>query len=83
MQPIVLPQLGEDVSEVVVSRWLKRIGDRVEQYEPLLEVITDKVNIDVSSDYAGVLTDILVEEGASVSPNTVIAHLELEGDNHD
>src|SRR5512132_3397362 len=71
-----MPQLGESVAEGTIGRWLKQPGDTVEKYEPLLEVITDKVNAEVPSPFAGVLKEILVEEGATVPNNAEIAVIE-------
>lgn len=68
-----MPQLGESVSEGTVDRWLKQVGDRVKKYEPLLEVVTDKVNAEVPSTAAGVLQEILVPEGETVPVGTPIA----------
>jgi 2-oxoisovalerate dehydrogenase E2 component (dihydrolipoyl transacylase) len=71
-----MPQLGESVAEGTIARWLKQPGDSVAKYEPLLEVITDKVNAEVPSPYEGVLKEILVEEGAIVPNNAEIAVIE-------
>ncbi|OGO58375.1 MAG: hypothetical protein A2V85_12925 [Chloroflexi bacterium RBG_16_72_14] len=71
-----MPQLGESVAEGTIGRWLKQPGDTVEKYEPLLEVITDKVNAEVPSPFAGVLKEILAEEGATVPNNAEIAVIE-------
>src|SRR6266576_1997631 len=71
-----MPQLGESVAEGTIGKWLKQPGDTVEKYEPLLEVITDKVNAEVPSPFAGVLKEILVEEGATVPNNAEIAVIE-------
>ena len=76
---IELPQVGESVVEGMIDRWLKKPGDRVEKYDPLVEVVTDKVNMEVPSPYDGVLTSILAEEGATVPMGAVIAELETEG----
>ena len=76
MAKVTMPQLGESVAEGTVGRWLKQPGDTVAKYEPLLEVITDKVNAEVPSPYAGVLKEILVEEGATVPNNAEIAIIE-------
>jgi len=73
---VTMPQLGESVAEGTIGKWLKQPGDSVEKYEPLLEVITDKVNAEVPSPFAGVLTEILVEEGATVPNNAEIAIIE-------
>src|SRR5687767_15448543 len=71
-----MPQLGESVAEGTIGKWLKQPGDHVAKYEPLLEVITDKVNAEVPSPFAGVLREILVEEGATVPNNAEIAVIE-------
>src|SRR5262249_59277708 len=73
---VTMPQLGESVAEGTIGKWLKQPGDSVEKYEPLLEVITDKVNAEVPSPFAGVLKEILVEEGATVPNNAEIAVIE-------
>src|SRR5512142_3204452 len=73
---VTMPQLGESVAEGTIGRWLKQPGDSIAKYEPLLEVITDKVNAEVPSPFAGVLKEILVEEGASVPNNAEIAVIE-------
>ncbi|MBX5476388.1 MAG: 2-oxo acid dehydrogenase subunit E2 [Clostridia bacterium] len=77
---VKMPQLGESVTEGTVSAWLKRPGDRVERYESLLEVITDKVNAEVPSPYAGVVKALLVAEGDTVPVGTPICVLEAEGE---
>ncbi len=76
MAKVTMPQLGESVAEGTIGRWLKKPGDRVEKYEPIVEVITDKVNAEVPSPFAGTLTAILVEEGATVPNDTPIADIE-------
>ena len=76
MAKVTMPQLGESVAEGTIGKWLKQPGDTVEKYEPLLEVITDKVNAEVPSPFAGVLKEILVEEGATVPNNAEIAIIE-------
>jgi len=73
---VTMPQLGESVAEGTIGRWLKKPGDRVEKYEPLVEVITDKVNAEVPSPFAGTLTAILAEEGATVPNEAPIAEIE-------
>ena len=76
MAKVTMPQLGESVAEGTIGKWLKKPGDHVAKYEPLLEVITDKVNAEVPSPFEGVLTEILVEEGATVPNNAEIAVIE-------
>jgi pyruvate/2-oxoglutarate dehydrogenase complex dihydrolipoamide acyltransferase (E2) component len=76
---VTMPQLGESVAEGTIGKWLKQPGDHVDKYEPLLEVITDKVNAEVPSPFEGVLKEILVEEGATVPNNAEIAVIEEAG----
>ena len=73
---VTMPQLGESVAEGTIGKWLKQPGDHVDKYEPLLEVITDKVNAEVPSPFEGVLKEILAEEGATVPNNAEIAVIE-------
>src|SRR5690242_19325403 len=73
---VTMPQLGESVAEGTIGKWLKQPGDHVDKYEPLLEVITDKVNAEVASPFEGVLKEILAEEGATVPNNAEIAVIE-------
>jgi pyruvate dehydrogenase E2 component (dihydrolipoamide acetyltransferase) len=73
---VTMPQLGESVAEGTIGKWLKKPGDNVAKYEPLVEVITDKVNAEVPSPFEGVLREILVEEGATVPNNAEIAVIE-------
>ena len=79
MAKVTMPQLGESVAEGTIGKWLKKPGDHVAKYEPLLEVITDKVNAEVPSPVEGVLKEILVEEGATVPNNAEIAVIEEAG----
>jgi 2-oxoisovalerate dehydrogenase E2 component (dihydrolipoyl transacylase) len=71
-----MPQLGESVSEGTIGKWLKQVGDHVDKYEPIVEVITDKVNAEVPSPFAGTLTAILVPEGQTVPNNAEIAEID-------
>src|SRR5262245_39646294 len=79
MVSVTMPQLGESVVEGTVTRWLKREGERVAKYEPLVEIITDKVNSEVPSPEAGVLARIAIPEGQTVKVGTEIAVIEVEG----
>lgn len=76
---VIMPQMGESVAEGTVVRWLKKVGERVERDEPLLEISTDKVDAEIPSPAAGVLTRILVKENETVAVNTVVAVLDGEG----
>ena len=74
-QAVEMPALGESVTEGTVSRWLKKVGDQVEVDEPLLEVSTDKVDSEVPSPIAGVVTEILVQEDETVDVGTVLCRI--------
>ena len=71
--PVVMPQMGESIAEGTIVRWIKRVGDQVERDEPLFEISTDKVDAEIPSPAAGILTDIKVGEGETVGVNTVVA----------
>ncbi|MCG8348402.1 MAG: 2-oxo acid dehydrogenase subunit E2 [Chloroflexales bacterium] len=77
---IKMPQLGESVTEGTVGRWLKQPGDQVAKYEPLLEVVTDKVDTEVPSPVAGTLIEIIVPEGETVRVGSVLALLGEAGE---
>ncbi|NNE69237.1 MAG: 2-oxoglutarate dehydrogenase, E2 component, dihydrolipoamide succinyltransferase, partial [Rhodothermales bacterium] len=77
---VEMPKMGESITEGTVIVWLKKPGEKVELDEPLLEIGTDKVDTEVPSPAAGVLAEILVEEGDTVEVNTVIARLETDAD---
>jgi 2-oxoglutarate dehydrogenase E2 component (dihydrolipoamide succinyltransferase) len=70
---VIMPQMGESIFEGTLTKWLKKKGDRVERDEPLFEISTDKVDSEIPSPAAGVLQDILVQEGQTVEINTVVA----------
>jgi 2-oxoisovalerate dehydrogenase E2 component (dihydrolipoyl transacylase) len=78
--PVVMPQLGESVVEGTVSRWLKREGESVTAYEPLLEISTDKVETEIPSPASGVLLRILVAEGATAQRGTALALIGAPGE---
>ena len=75
---IVLPHVGESVTEAVIGKWLKAPGDAIEKYDPLVEVITDKVAMDVPSPATGILIKILAEEGETVLMGAVIAEMDTD-----
>jgi 2-oxoglutarate dehydrogenase E2 component (dihydrolipoamide succinyltransferase) len=77
---VVMPQMGESIAEGTVSRWLKKVGEKVDRDEPLLEISTDKVDAEIPSPAAGTLSEILVEEGATVPVNSVVARLAADGE---
>ncbi len=72
---VVMPQLGESIVEGTITKWLKKVGEPVEKDEPLFEISTDKVDAEIPSTVAGVLTEIKFPEGATVEVNTVVAVL--------
>ena len=74
---VVMPQLGESVHEGTISRWLVKPGDKVTEFEPLLEVDTDKVSAEVPSPVSGVLKEILAKEGQTVQAGAEIAVVEV------
>ena len=76
---VVMPQMGESIAEGTITRWLKKVGERVERDEPLFEISTDKVDAEIPSPAAGVLTEIKFQEGETVEVNKVIAVLDGAG----
>ncbi|OLD90593.1 MAG: hypothetical protein AUG96_01880 [Chloroflexi bacterium 13_1_20CM_4_66_15] len=76
MASVKMPQLGESITEGTISKWLKQPGDQVKKYEGLVEIITDKVNAEVPAPLAGVLKEIKVKEGTTVTVGTEIAVIE-------
>src|SRR5215831_17353651 len=77
--PIKMPQLGESVTEGTVDRWLKKEGDYVKRDEPIVEVVTDKVNAEIPSPFEGTLVKIAVPEGTTIPIGVEIAVIELAG----
>ena len=77
---VVMPQLGESVHEGTISRWLVKPGDKVVEFEPMLEVDTDKVNAEVPAPVSGILREILAKEGDTVQAGAEIAVVEIGGD---
>src|SRR6187549_87487 len=73
MAEVTMPQLGETVTEGTITKWFKQVGDEIAEDEVLFEVSTDKVDSEVPSPVAGVLTEIRVPEGDTVDVGTVIA----------
>ena len=76
---IKMPQLGESVTEGTIERWLVKVGDSVAQYDPLFEVVTDKVNAEVPAEVGGVVTSILVGDGQTVKVGTPLAEISEDG----
>ena len=71
--PVVMPQMGESIVEGTIVRWIKKVGDAVDRDEPLFEISTDKVDAEIPSPAAGVLTEIKVKEGETVAVDSVVA----------
>ena len=76
---VVMPQMGESIAEGTITKWLKKVGDRVERDEPLFEISTDKVDAEIPSPAAGTLTEVRFQEGDTVEVNKVVAVLEGGG----
>jgi pyruvate dehydrogenase E2 component (dihydrolipoamide acetyltransferase) len=70
---VVMPQMGESIAEGTIVRWIKKVGDKVDRDEPLFEISTDKVDAEIPSPAAGVLSEIRVKEGETVAVNSVVA----------
>src|SRR5436305_8759992 len=75
MIDVVMPQMGESIVEGTLTRWLKKPGEKVERDEPLFEISTDKVDTEIPSPEAGVLAEVLVQEGTTVSINVVVGRI--------
>lgn len=73
---VTMPQLGESIHEGTIERWLKQPGDTVEEFDALLEVMTDKVSVEVPAPASGTLVDLLVREGETVASGTPICTIE-------
>ncbi len=78
--PVVMPQMGESIAEGTIVRWIKKVGDSVDRDEPLFEISTDKVDAEIPSPAAGVLTAIQVKEGETVPVNSVVATIGTAGE---
>jgi 2-oxoglutarate dehydrogenase E2 component (dihydrolipoamide succinyltransferase) len=77
---VVMPQMGESITEGTVSKWLKSVGDKIEKDEPILEISTDKVDAEVPSPAAGTLLEIRHQEGETVEVGTALAVIGAEGE---
>src|SRR5215472_8446132 len=76
MTDVVMPQMGESIVEGTLTKWLKKPGEHVERDEPLFEISTDKVDTEIPSPAAGVLKEVLVEEGKTVAISTIVGRIE-------
>src|SRR5712692_4955625 len=79
MTDVVMPQMGESIVEGTLTKWLKKKGDHVERDEPLFEISTDKVDTEIPSPVAGVLGEVLVQEGATVAIGTIVGKIDDTG----
>src|SRR5947208_11424996 len=73
MTNVVMPQMGESIAEGTIVRWIKKVGDPIDRDEPLFEISTDKVDAEIPSPAAGILSEIRVKEGETVAVNSVVA----------
>ena len=76
---IDMPHVGESVTEAVIGKWLVSPGDQIRRYDPLVEVITDKVNMEVPSPRDGTITGLIASEGDTVQMGAPIAEMQVEG----
>ncbi|WP_341299586.1 dihydrolipoamide acetyltransferase family protein [Lysinibacillus sp. FSL H8-0500] len=81
VQNITMPQLGESVTEGTIEKWLVKPGDTVKKYDPLAEVVTDKVNAEIPSSFEGVITELIAQEGQTLPVGAVVCSIEIAGDN--
>ncbi|MGG3470900.1 dihydrolipoamide acetyltransferase family protein [Neobacillus pocheonensis] len=81
IEQIKMPQLGESVTEGTISKWLVSVGDKVNKYDPLAEVMTDKVNAEVPSSFTGVIKELIAGEGDTLAVGEIICTIEIEGGN--
>ncbi|MDR7237025.1 dihydrolipoamide acetyltransferase family protein [Neobacillus drentensis] len=79
IEQIKMPQLGESVTEGTISKWLVSVGDKVNKYDPLAEVMTDKVNAEVPSSFTGVIKELIAEEGETLAVGEIVCTIEMEG----
>jgi pyruvate dehydrogenase E2 component (dihydrolipoamide acetyltransferase) len=75
---VIMPQMGESIAEGTLSRWMKKVGDTIKRDEPIFEISTDKVDAEIPAPNAGVLAEILVQEGQTVAVQTVVARIETD-----
>ena len=80
MTDVVMPQMGESIVEGTLTKWLKKAGDTVERDEPLFEISTDKVDTEIPAPAAGVLAEVLVQEGQTVGVNAIVGRINEGGE---
>ncbi|CAG9623208.1 dihydrolipoamide acetyltransferase family protein [Sutcliffiella rhizosphaerae] len=79
VEKITMPQLGESVTEGTISRWIVGVGDKVNKYDPLAEVMTDKVNAEIPSSFSGTIKELAAEDGDTLAVGEIICYIETEG----
>src|SRR5579862_6090843 len=79
MIDVVMPQMGESIVEGTLTKWTKKVGEKIERDEPLFEISTDKVDTEIPAPASGTVAEILVEEGQTVGINTVVARIDESG----
>lgn len=80
IQNIVMPQLGESVTEGTIERWLVKPGDKVNKYDPLAEVNTDKVNAEIPSSFEGIVSELIANEGETLPVGAIVCTIDVQGD---
>ncbi|GAA5415452.1 dihydrolipoyllysine-residue acetyltransferase component of pyruvate dehydrogenase complex [Paraliobacillus ryukyuensis] len=80
LENMKMPQLGESVTEGTINTWLVKPGDKVNKYDPIVEVLTDKVNAEVPSSFSGTIKEIFAQEDETVAVGDVICSIETAGD---
>ncbi|MBM7701606.1 dihydrolipoamide acetyltransferase family protein [Metabacillus iocasae] len=83
IERITMPQLGESVTEGTISKWLVSVGDKVNKYDPLAEVMTDKVNAEIPSSFSGTIKELIASEDATLPVGEVICLIEIEGQSNE
>jgi 2-oxoisovalerate dehydrogenase E2 component (dihydrolipoyl transacylase) len=79
VEKILMPQLGESVTEGTIEKWLVEVGDTVNKYDPIAEVNTDKVNAEVPSSYSGVIKELVAGEGDTIEVGELVCYIDVEG----
>src|SRR5271157_3259229 len=79
MIDVVMPQMGESIVEGTLTKWTKKVGEKIERDEPLFEISTDKVDTEIPAPSSGTVAEILVQEGETVGINTVVARIDETG----
>jgi 2-oxoisovalerate dehydrogenase E2 component (dihydrolipoyl transacylase) len=81
VEKVNMPKLGESVTEGTISTWLVRVGEKVNKYDPIAEVMTDKVNAEVPSSFTGVIKELVAQEGETIEVGQLMCYIETERDN--